>query len=65
MFTIGRSPRGRASLMHELDPNRGRVTLCGVDVSMGSRAWLETAIEEVLCMRCIASRARRNRLGLR
>lgn len=65
MFTIGRSPRGRASLMHEMQPNPELrdTTLCGRNMAGGSRAWLNEPILEVLCLRCQASRARRDREG--
>lgn len=66
MFTIGRSPKGRASLMHELHPNPDTpsITLCGRDTRGGSRAYLSEPIVEVLCLRCRASRVKRDRLGL-
>ena len=63
MFVIWRSPHGRASLMHEIDPEHhpDRRTLCGRAIYGGSRAYLHEPIPEVLCLRCTASRDRRDR----
>lgn len=65
MFIIGRSAKGRAGLMHEVHPNPEipAHTLCGRDMSTGSRAYLHEPILEVLCLRCMASRAKRDREG--
>ena len=66
IYTIGRTPKGRAALMHEMHPNpdwRNR-TLCGRDQTGTSRALFAEPIPEVMCLRCTVSREKRDRLGL-
>ena len=63
-YVIGRNRKGRASLMHELNLRHRDLTLCGLDVQGGSRAYLDHPIIEVLCLRCMKSRARLDRQGM-
>lgn len=56
MFVIARTRRKRPSLMHKLDPDRARTTLCGIDLAGWSCAYFNEVIPQVECLRCKAHR---------
>lgn len=49
-YILARTASGRPSLMHKLGTaNR---TLCGLDITLWSRAYLATPISQILCKKC-------------
>jgi len=53
LFVIGRSgAQHRGTLLHRLIDGTSSHTLCGRDISEWSRAYVQRAIPEILCLRC-------------
>lgn len=50
MFTIARTANGRPSLMHLVAENNW--TACGIDINGWSRAYIKSAIPQILCKKC-------------
>lgn len=52
MFVIARTTSKRPSLQHILHPDDPDYTLCGLNISLWSRAYQRSVISAVLCMKC-------------
>lgn len=52
MWALARTGTRRPSLMHKLRDDAIHLTLCGLDMSGWSRAYFETPIPQVECLRC-------------
>ncbi|QDP44109.1 hypothetical protein SEA_JENOS_59 [Microbacterium phage Jenos] len=51
MFVLARTGKGRPTLQHGLAED-GQRTVCGLDVTVWSRAYQPKAIPEILCRKC-------------
>uniref|UniRef100_A0AAU6R6H5 Head-to-tail stopper n=1 Tax=Micrococcus phage Kurnik TaxID=3092208 RepID=A0AAU6R6H5_9CAUD len=49
---IARSRTGRPTLQHKLTEAYGDETVCGLDVTLWSRAYTTTPIPQIICKKC-------------
>lgn len=52
MYVVARSFTKRPTLMHVLNASHPDRTLCNVDLTRWSRAYLDEVIPQILCTRC-------------
>lgn len=57
-YFVARGLNNQPTLMHRTTLPFGTETICGMDVSQWSRAWLERVLTPVYCLKCMRKEAK-------
>lgn len=51
-YLLARAANGRPTLMHRINPSWPYTTMCGLNFTYWSRAYMKSPITQILCKKC-------------